>query len=112
MKQLALSILLKPRAIAIPSRHNRSLAARWRLRLYPFEQVRTRQPDYADGGAEERTAVVPMTAVWIVVGVGVTLVLAIWFSRGESDGSTDGGFVSNHWIAEHRASDMHDPGSK
>ena len=54
----------------------------------------------------------PMTAVWIVVGVGVTLVLAIWFSRHESDGPADGGFVSNHWIAEHRTSDMHDHGSK
>jgi len=53
-----------------------------------------------------------MTAVWIVVGVGVTLVLAIWLGRHESDEAADGGFVSNHWIAEHRASDMHDPGSK
>ena len=78
----------------------------------PFRTGEDAQPDYADGGAEERTAVVPMTAVWIVVGVGVTLVLAIWFSRDESDDAADGGFVSNHWIAEHRASDRHDPGSK
>jgi hypothetical protein len=53
-----------------------------------------------------------MIAVWIVSGVGVTLVLAMWFTRHESGGAADRGFVSDHWIAEHRASDMHDHGLK
>jgi hypothetical protein len=53
-----------------------------------------------------------MNAVWIVAGLGVTLVLAMWFSRHGSSGAADRGCVSDHWIAEHRASDMHDKGSK
>jgi hypothetical protein len=53
-----------------------------------------------------------MTAVWVAAGVGIAVVVVRWFTRHTSDGAADRGFISDRWIAEHRVSDMHDPGAK
>ena len=50
-----------------------------------------------------------MNPVWIVVGIGVSGVIAAivsWRGRGRQ---TDLGFVSQHWVSEHRLSQQHDP---
>lgn len=50
-----------------------------------------------------------MNTVWIIVGVGVSCLIAVilrWRGRGRE---SDLGFVSHQWVAEHRLSQPHDP---
>ena len=53
-----------------------------------------------------------MILVGVIVGIGVVGILAKWMGwRAERGSQQDLGFVSQRWIAEHRASHMSGPQS-
>jgi hypothetical protein len=50
-----------------------------------------------------------MNLVWLVVGIGICGIVARRLTRRPGrGGSSDLGFVSHHWLAEHRASAIGD----
>ena len=53
-----------------------------------------------------------MTLVGVIVGIGIVGILAKWMTRrSKRGGQQDLGFVSQSWIAEHRASHLSGPHS-
>jgi len=51
-----------------------------------------------------------MTLVGVIVGSAIVGILAKWMTwRAERGGQQDLGFVSQRWIAEHRASHLSGP---